>query len=191
MARKIRKRKLNARIPKVRTGKHGGKRNSLQRTEDKVIIKNLYLRGLNTREIAKHISEERPYTLSYVTIADDILEIKAEMEANLSMEVKGHMAKMIATIDLQEAELWAAWDRSRKVQTKTITEQAGKKAKVISVKTTTQARDGNRGFMTEVSRLHAQRRAILGLDQPKRQILQDEKGQPLEFVIRLAESELP
>jgi hypothetical protein len=168
-----------------------GKRNALQIEADKEFAKTLFLKGHTSREIMVELNKVRDYTLSHVTICEDIKEIKSEMEANLSLEVKGHISRALAKIDLQEKELWAAWERSKGTHTKTITTRTGKKKSTTVNQVAVQNRDGNRQFQAELTKLDSQRRAILGLDQPKRQILQDEKGAPLEFVIRLSETELP
>jgi hypothetical protein len=191
MTRKTKKQIADSQPYKRKHSKGNWKRNALQLELDKQFIKELYLKGNSSRDIAAEISKIRDYTLSHDTICQDIKEIKAEMEANLSLEVKGHISRALAKIDLQEKELWAAWERSKGTHTKTITTRTGKKKSTTVNQVAVQNRDGNRQFQAELTKLDSQRRAILGLDQPKRQILQDEKGAPLEFVIRLSETELP
>ena len=199
MKRKSQKQPTNSRANKRDMSKGRSKRNQLQLEADKFFIKDLYLKGYPSREIMVELNKIRDYTLSHVTICEDIKEIKSEMELALTLEVKGHIARALEEIDLDMIELYKAWAKSQSPQTKTVTATIGKKIAGsnksdifhINKQTQTAERNGDARFMALRAKLRDQRRAILGLDQQKRQILQDQTGAPQEFVIRLSEKELP
>lgn len=179
-------------------------RNKIQRENDKHLIKDFYLKGYNIRGIVEEINRlpGRPYRLCKSVVHSDIQEIQADLEANLSLEVKGHIARELAAIDKMEEVLWRAWEKSQQKLTKTTTATIGKKnpnnpngaADIFHVNKSSsiEERDGNRGFLAEIRKLRDQRRQIIGLDQPKRQVLVDkDSGNTMEFVVKLSESEVP
>lgn len=170
----------------------GRKRTSLEIEADKEFIYDLSIKGYTSREISKMYEQESGVKLSHVAICNDIKKIKLDLKTGLSLEVSGHIAEQLAGIKIQKKELWQAWEKSKKKAIKIVTTIiTGKGGRRKSVQNTEHDREGERQFQAELTKLNNQEQNLLGMRQPQRKVLNDEKGKPLEFVIRLSEAELP
>ena len=91
----------------------GSKRSEGDRLYDMPFISQLYIQGLSHREIAERLSAQRPYTIDFREVADDIIRIREKWieRATSNWEIK--MAEELLRIDRVEAAAWDGWTKSQ------------------------------------------------------------------------------
>jgi hypothetical protein len=152
-------------------GKFDHKRNRAQRIADKLFVEERLLKGRTHTEIANALALERPYTLSRQMIAKIAKELQDDWKLRAAALVDQVKARILASMDQQERELWDMWERSKQDAVGTVTEaitlKAGE-ARVPAERVTT-SRDGqcgNPALMRLILDIHDRRSKFLGLDAP-------------------------
>lgn len=102
----------------------GGKRTAEQREADMRFCTDLFVRGYAYREIANKLNEHNlkngmRYTLSCVSIHNDIKQVLAEWKKENMDAIGDHVALELKKLDMIEVELWEAWERSKGGKRKT------------------------------------------------------------------------
>lgn len=150
------------------------KRTPQQRVADLILMEALHLRGASQNEIAKAISDQRPYNLSRAQIAYDLADLQRQWQQQ-ALEQRGlWVAQELAKIRNLEREYWHAWERSLLEQTRTRTEQGttgqidkdgnpGKSAKAVIEKETP---TGVPAYLAGIMACIERRCKLLGLDAP-------------------------
>lgn len=94
-------------------------RTKIQIEEDKKAIASLYKRGWSLRKIAAKLTIERPYSISYGTIKNDLDELIQDWREEANLDIGTAIAVELAKIAELEAEAWLEYIRSKKsIQTK-------------------------------------------------------------------------
>jgi hypothetical protein len=144
------------------------------------------------------------------------MKIRKEWLAESQHAVADYVAAELKGLQRQEDELWKAWAASQKnsvIKTteKTLDEQKEEalaqaeaaaatspqqskrksRFKIGRITIKSEEQTGQAAYMNLILECRNQRRALLGLDQPKRTILQDPQGNAPSFIIRLTEDEVP
>lgn len=92
----------------------GVTRTELEREKDLVLVGKLNERGVTLRGIAKIISNRRPYTLSHVTIKNDLDEIKKRYREEQKESVENYVNDSLRQLDAIKRETWKAILRDTK-----------------------------------------------------------------------------
>ncbi len=88
------------------------KRTDQQREVDLIETATLYVKGWRQDQIAKHISESRPYSLSSQQIAYDIRSIHERWVHAQLINMDEAKARELSKIDQVESAAWEAWQKS-------------------------------------------------------------------------------
>ena len=161
--------------------KAGPKRSKDERLRDDVIIANLHLRGKTQEQIASHLNKrfylDRP--LSRQAIGQALARIRKEWLRKTLRQFSKAKAEELAQLDNLEAELWRAWDDSRRpivttrekrAHVRVVNRQGGtvQLEEPVVVETQTQERTsaGDPRFLAEINRCIHRRCRLLGLDTP-------------------------
>lgn len=96
------------------------KRLKPQRELDILFCTNLFLRGYSYREIAKHLNDElkrrgETYELSFQMVYYDMRQVLEEWKAEQKQNITDYVAQELKKLDRMEAELWEAWEKSKKI----------------------------------------------------------------------------
>ncbi len=89
------------------------KRGPAQIAKDRIEIMDYYLKGKNYRDIAKLISADRKYSISYTTIGNDVKFVLKEWKETREDKMELYITIELAKIDKLEVEYWEAWEKSK------------------------------------------------------------------------------
>ena len=146
-----------------------GKRNKAQMERDYELEASLYLQGKTLKEIAEIVSNrdgpDCDYTLSYVTISNDLRKIRGKWLESALLDMDKIKAEELAKIDRLEREYWEAWHASLAPEQMTQT-----KEKTDDVETTSRTRtqSGDARYLQGIQWCINRRIELFGLDAPKR-----------------------
>jgi transcriptional regulator with XRE-family HTH domain len=150
----------------------------LARRED---VARRYLQGQTQSEIAG------VFGVSQAQISKDLAAIRAAWLASAVRDFDAAKAQELAKIDTVEREYWLAWERSKKDKETEYSEDSSKGFKSGKRR---EGQAGNPAFLAGVLTCIERRCAILGLDAPKRFVIDWDNLTP-EQEERLAKGEPP
>lgn len=101
------------------------KRTSEQKADDLRIIIPLFLKGYSYMMLMQHINAMREYTLSHVTVYQDIRQVLAEWTKERGKLIEKHKIVELTKIDQLERTYWEAWEQSRAPKKKKVSKQGG------------------------------------------------------------------
>lgn len=154
------------------------KRTEGEREVDLIEIAKLYMTGETQQTIADHISKIRPYSLTRVTIHNDLKVLHERWKESQLVDFDTAKAKELAKIDRLENEYWFAWKRSLRMSEEIISEKIQDSQTTQSGTTPGYAREkikkkevttfGDPRYLQGVQWCVDKRCAIFGLDAPKK-----------------------
>lgn len=149
----------------LRRLRHGYRRNPEQRENDLVFCTDLFLRGYSYRQIADLLNQRNakmgldyaivPPMRVYKDLKQLLINWKREHEENIDL----YITKELSKLDKIEAELWDAWERSKKRIVSKI-RQSGLKTE------RSETFAGNPRYLDLVLSVQQRRAKLLGLDAP-------------------------
>lgn len=149
----------------LRRLRHGYRRTPEQRENDLVFCTDLFLRGYSYRKISDLLNQRNakmgldyaivPPMRVYKDLKQLLINWKREHEENIDL----YITKELSKLDKIEAELWDAWERSKKRIVSKIRQSGLKK-----VRSETFA--GNPRYLDLVLSVQQRRAKLLGLDAP-------------------------
>lgn len=149
----------------LRRLRHGYRRTTEQRENDLVFCTDLFLRGYSYRQISDLLNQRNakmgldyaivPPMRVYKDLKQLLINWKREHEENIDL----YITKELSKLDKIEAELWDAWERSKKRIVSKIRQSGLKK-----VRSETFA--GNPRYLDLVLSVQQRRAKLLGLDAP-------------------------
>lgn len=149
----------------LRRLRHGYRRTPEQRENDLVFCTDLFLRGYSYRQISDLLNQRNakmgldyaivPPMRVYKDLKQLLINWKREHEENIDL----YITKELSKLDKIEAELWDAWERSKKRIVSKIRQSGLKK-----VRSETFA--GNPRYLDLVLSVQQRRAKLLGLDAP-------------------------
>lgn len=145
-------------------------------------IAKLTRRGYDLKLIAKELAKVRPYTLSYVTIFNDLKKIRAEWKANTLRDIGAIQEQELKGLDDQERECWAAWEKSKLAAEKKKQRVRSGGAGTGQVAERSEEREeqcGDPSFQRLILDIREKRAKILGLNAPERTELSGPNGGPI------------
>lgn len=89
------------------------KRTKAQRQDDLGLISSLYIRGNSYRDIARIVSKQREYTLSHVTIANDVKLLLDTWKAERIDDMSGQVAEHAARFHEIERAAWRDYEKAK------------------------------------------------------------------------------
>jgi hypothetical protein len=124
--------------------------------------------------------------LTHQVLMGLIEEIEQGWRAKAVIDYDLHVQKEVAKLEAQEAELWAAWERSKEdITTQSIQTHGGpvsdKEKGGAQNKKTLQKRGqtGNSAYMQLILQVQQRRASLLGLDKPIKKAVTDTNGDDL------------
>lgn len=145
-------------------------------------IAKLTRRGYDLKLIAKELAKVRPYTLSYVTIFNDLKKIRAEWKANTLRDIGAIQEQELKGLDDQERECWAAWEKSKLAAEKKKQRVRSGGAGTGQVAERSEEREeqcGDPSFQRLILDIREKRAKILGLNAPEKTELSGPNGGPI------------
>lgn len=149
----------------LRRLRHGYRRTPEQRENDLVFCTDLFLRGYSYRQIADLLNQRNakmgldyaivPPMRVYKDLKQLLINWKREHEENIDL----YITKELSKLDKIEAELWDAWERSKKRIVSKI-RQSGLKTE------RSETFAGNPHYLDLVLSVQQRRAKLLGLDAP-------------------------
>lgn len=149
----------------LRRLRHGYRRTPEQRENDLVFCTDLFLRGYSYRQIADVLNQRNakmgldyaivPPMRVYKDLKQLLINWKREHEENIDL----YITKELSKLDKIEAELWDAWERSKKRIVSKI-RQSGLKTE------RSETFAGNPRYLDLVLSVQQRRAKLLGLDAP-------------------------
>lgn len=149
----------------LRRLRHGYRRSPEQRENDLVFCTDLFLRGYSYRQIADLLNQRNakmgldyaivPPMRVYKDLKQLLINWKREHEENIDL----YITKELSKLDKIEAELWDAWERSKKRIVSKI-RQSGLKTE------RSETFAGNPRYLDLVLSVQQRRAKLLGLDAP-------------------------
>lgn len=149
----------------LRRLRHGYRRTPEQRENDLVFCTDLFLRGYSYRQIADLLNQRNakmglnyaivPPMRVYKDLKQLLINWKREHEENIDL----YITKELSKLDKIEAELWDAWERSKKRIVSKI-RQSGLKTE------RSETFAGNPRYLDLVLSVQRRRAKLLGLDAP-------------------------
>jgi hypothetical protein len=149
----------------LRRLRHGYRRTPEQRENDLVFCTDLFLRGYSYRQIADLLNQRNakmgldyaivPPMRVYKDLKQILINWKREHEENIDL----YITKELSKLDKIEAELWDAWERSKKRIVSKI-RQSGLKTE------RSETFAGNPRYLDLVLSVQQRRAKLLGLDAP-------------------------
>lgn len=149
----------------LRRLRHGYRRTPEQRENDLVFCTDLFLRGYSYRQISDLLNQRNakmgldyaivPPMRVYKDLKQLLINWKREHEENIDL----YMTKELSKLDKIEAELWDAWERSKKRIVSKI-RQSGLKTE------RSETFAGNPRYLDLVLSVQQRRAKLLGLDAP-------------------------
>lgn len=149
----------------LRRLRHGYRRTPEQRENDLVFCTDLFLRGYSYRQISDLLNQRNakmgldyaivPPMRVYKDLKQLLINWKREHEENIDL----YITKELSKLDKIEAELWDAWERSKKRIVSKIRQSGLKKAR-------SETFAGNPRYLDLVLSVQQRRAKLLGLDAP-------------------------
>lgn len=149
----------------LRRLRHGYRRTPEQRENDLVFCTDLFLRGYSYRQIADLLNQRNakmgldyalvPPMRVYKDLKQLLINWKREHEENIDL----YITKELSKLDKIEAELWDAWERSKKRIVSKIRQSGLKKERSENFA-------GNPRYLDLVLSVQQRRAKLLGLDAP-------------------------
>lgn len=149
----------------LRRLRHGYRRTPEQRENDLVFCTDLFLRGYSYRQISDLLNQRNakmgldyaivPPMRVYKDLKQLLINWKREHEENIDL----YITKELSKLDKIEAELWDAWERSKKRIVSKIRQSGLKKER-------SEAFAGNPRYLELVLSVQQRRAKLLGLDAP-------------------------
>lgn len=149
----------------LRRLRHGYRRTPEQRENDLVFCTDLFLRGYSYRQISDLLNQRNakmgldyaivPPMRVYKDLKQLLINWKREHEENIDL----YITKELSKLDKIEAELWDAWERSKKRIVSKIRQSGLKKAR-------SETFAGNPRYLELVLSVQQRRAKLLGLDAP-------------------------
>ena len=149
----------------LRRLRHGYRRTPEQRENDLVFCTDLFLRGYSYRQISDLLNQRNaklgldyaivPPMRVYKDLKQLLINWKREHEENIDL----YITKELSKLDKIEAELWAAWVRSKKRIVSKIRQSGLKKERRETFA-------GNPRYLDLVLSVQQRRAKLLGLDAP-------------------------
>lgn len=149
----------------LRRLRHGYRRTPEQRENDLVFCTDLFLRGYSYRQIADLLNQRNakmgldyaivPPMRVYKDLKQLLINWKREHEENIDL----YITKELSKLDKIEAELWDAWERSKKRIVSKIRQSGLKKER-------SETFAGNPHYLDLVLSVQQRRAKLLGLDAP-------------------------
>lgn len=124
-----------------------------------------YLRGTTQIEIAAELEVDQ------ATVSRDLKALRAEWMKSALIDINEAKARELAKIDALELEYWAAWKRSQEnaeVETTKMQGSDPEKPGKLEKQKRVEGQVGDPRYLQGIERCIEQRRAILGLDAPRR-----------------------
>lgn len=148
------------------------------------LIAKLTRRGYDLKLIAKELAKVRPYTLSYVTVFNDLKKIRAEWKANTLRDIGAIQEQELKGLCDQERECWAAWEKSKlaaekKKQRVRSGSGANGAGQVAERSEEREEQCGDPSFQRLILDIREKRAKILGLNAPERTELSGPNGGPI------------
>lgn len=101
-------------MPKKRKPKQAHKRTPTERTADLLWLEREYLRGTrNPVKLANMLATQRSYRISGEQIRYDLARLREGWREATKSTYDEHVQAVLAELEEQERELWAAWERSK------------------------------------------------------------------------------
>lgn len=144
----------------------GHSRTKAQREEDLTHIQRYYVRGYTFRQIAQAISDNRDYSISYVTAHRDVQTILERWRQEMVKGVHEHQAAELARINAMEREAWDAWDASRQYRERTMSKRKTGHTPGEEAQVTKEKMLGDPRYLQIIQWCINKRCEILGLDAP-------------------------
>lgn len=159
------------------------KRTKSQRALDIVLIEEWNLKGWTQTKMAEELSKLRPYSVTQQTIAYDLKTLTEQWKQQSIGSREEKAQREIKGIELQEREVWMAWEKSKQDAVRKAVEitngtGAGAKEKKSA---TTEGQCGDPAFQRLLIELRTQKAKLLGLDAPTRQEISGPAGAPVEI----------
>jgi len=169
------KRTIADKTPEKKTKKFAPKRTEVDKEKDRSMIMQLYIEGLNYRDISILVSEARDYSISYTTVGEDIKRCLEDWKAKRDDKVELYITIELAKIDALEREYWEAWKKSKnnyeQKSAKIIRNKGGKEIGGTIDKEETSVKQlvefGDPRFLQGIERCIQKRIDLLGLDAAK------------------------
>lgn len=154
----------------------GAKRSLIERERDLVEITRMYLDGKTQTEIAETLSSTRPYTLSRVTITNDLTTIRQRWREDTTRGMDELKSEQLAKIDDLERIYRERFEASRGEKKRTTSSHSGRAGNAgqiptpshVSVSVVTENSDGDDRWLSGIQWCIEQRCRILGLIAPTR-----------------------
>ncbi len=153
-------------------------------------IATMYLRGDYQSAIAQALG------IDQATVSRDLKALRAAWLQSAVRDFDAARAEELAKIDQVEAEYWGAWERSKKDKEIAVQETDGtqdertKRPRIKKAMLRKEGQSGNPAYLAGILTCIDKRCQILGLDAPKRFVIDWDKLTP-EQVDRLAKGEPP
>jgi hypothetical protein len=155
----------------------GRKRTQREREADRVEIIRMWTHGISIMDIARNISGNRAYSLSYVTIYKDVQVCLKQWRESILADVGELRAGELARINQIEQEAWAAWEKSKQIAEKKITGRKTGSHEGTVAQLIQEAQCGDPRYLQQVQWCIEKRCKLLGLDAPQKIAPTDPSGQ--------------
>src|SRR5262249_27912486 len=132
-------------------------------------IAEMRLQGWSQQAIADRLD------ITQATVSNDLKSIRQQWRERMIADFNDLQAEELQRVERIEREAWAGWERSQKPAESAVIEADPKKARRKTVKN----QHGDPRFLSIVSSCIQSRRAILGLDAPKKVAPTDVEGRTL------------
>jgi predicted transcriptional regulator len=132
-------------------------------------VSDLRLQGWNQQAIADHLG------VPQTTVSMDLKIIRRQWEKSAVDAFNERRNEELQKLELLEREAWAAWERSQKPAQSVVADGDAKKPARKTVKN----QHGNPRFLQIVHGCIASRRALLGLDAPRKVAPTDVEGRTI------------
>ena len=171
--------------------KRGAKRSAAQRVADLLYIERAHLyEGKTCRTIAREMATERPYTLSFQMIANDLKKLTEQWAKESSALVGTEKQRMLKELDTLREEVMAAWNRSKTDETRLsrgkvagLGSEAGEGSGARETNSVVKVnRDGDATYISRLLDIQARRAKLLGLDAPTKIEASGPNGLPIPIM---------
>ena len=145
-----------------------GKRTPRERERDLAITEKLWVHGSTLKDISRQVCDGQRYTLTTMTISNDVAEILNRWRKTLEKDIGELKAAELARLNRLENAAWIAWERSREDAVKHIegTRTGGKDGDLTTDQTIREPQCGDPRYLERVQWCINKRCQILGLDAP-------------------------
>lgn len=158
------------------------KRTKHQREADLAFIEHHYLRGVTCRRMVDVIAANRPYRLSFQTIANDLKKLDVLWRQQALASRDAYKRRELENIAAQEAEAWVRYHEA--VTTAAVEEMVEKESDQGKGRRKTRRDHGDPArWMEVIIKLRDQRIKLLGLDEPTKLELTGEDGGPIKHQV--------